>query len=252
MTDTPEKYPHLPKAPIVEAVIDWRAKLPADFDIARLKEVKELIARGYSHVDEQRQFEHVFQQTAGAEPQQSFRELGIQAYRHRSADGKQIASLRRDGFSFSRLQPYTNWDDVFAEAFALWGIYSLLVKPEEISRIAVRYINRLLLPLPIVNFAEYLTAPPILPEKVPQFLSAFVMQTVAHEPGSDIAVRITQAIESAPVEEKLPILLDIDAFINKPLSPERDDLRGLFAGLREMKNRIFFASLTMKAVNLFK
>lgn len=246
-----EQHPHLANAPIVEAVIDWKAKLPEPFEMAKLKQVGDLISRGYSHVDEQRQFEHLIQ-VSESEPKQSVRQMGVQAYRYRSADETRIAVLRRDGFSFSRLKPYTNWDEVFAEAFALWGIYSSRVNPEEISRIAVRYINRLLLPLPIVDFAEYLTAPPTLPEKIPQLLSAFVMQTVVHEPGSDISARITQAIESGPIGDKLPILLDIDAFINKSFSPEDNDLQDLFTGLREMKNRIFFASLTKKTVDLFR
>lgn len=251
MTTIHEGYPHLANAPIVEAVIDWRAKLPATFEIAQLKRVEDLISRGYSDVEEQQQFEHLLR-VAESEPQQSFRQLGVQAYRYRSPDGTRIAVLKRDGFSFSRLKPYTSWEEVFAEALTLWGIYSSLVKPEEISRIAVRYINRLLLPLPIPNFAEYLTAPPTLPGKIPQLLSAFMTQTVVHEPGSDIAARITQAIESGPVEEELPILLDIDVFINKSFSPENDDWWDLFAGLRAMKNRIFFASLTTKTVELFQ
>lgn len=250
MSTDPE-HPHLANAPIVEAVIDWRVKLPTQFDITRLKEPKELLSRGYSPVDEQRQFEHIFQQTAGSEPQQSFRHLGVQAYRFRSTDGTRIANLKRDGFSFSRLKPYTSWDEVFNEAFELWRIYFSVAQPEEISRIAVRYINRLLIPLPIIGFADYLTAPPALPKNAPQHLSAFFAQAVVHDAEGRIAANITQAIESGPQAGKLPILLDIDAYMNKPLEPNDDLFRNLFAELREMKNRIFFSSLTTKAVELF-
>lgn len=72
MSADPEKYPHLANAPIVEAVIDWRVKLAAQFDIARLKGPKELLSRGYSAVDEQRQFEHIFSRRPVASHSKAF------------------------------------------------------------------------------------------------------------------------------------------------------------------------------------
>lgn len=140
---------------------------------------------------------------------------------------------------------------MFNEAFELWRIYFSVAQPEEVSRIAVRYINRLLIPLPIIGFADYLTAPPALPKNAPQHLSAFFAQAVVHDAEGRIAATITQAIESGPQAGKLPILLDIDAYMNKAFEPDDDLFRNLFAELREMKNRIFFSSLTTKAVELF-
>ncbi len=43
------------------------------------------------------------------------RDEGIQGYFYKSDDGKNIARFRKDGFTFSRLKPYTDWESVLVE-----------------------------------------------------------------------------------------------------------------------------------------
>src|SRR5262249_61701220 len=106
-------YPHLPHAPIIEAVIDWRAKLPPNLDIASLKKIGELFGQKYQFSEEERKFQFGIKQAAGVEAQVSSRPLGTSGYRFRSRDGLEIATLSETGFSFSRLKPYSDWDSVF-------------------------------------------------------------------------------------------------------------------------------------------
>lgn len=244
------RYPHLARAPIVEAVIDWRATLREGFDIALFGAAQEQIQSEYQLVDEQREFQQRIEQRPGAEPKQSFRYIGVRGYRFRSRDGLHIATFSRDGFSFSRLKPYTNWASVFNEAYRLWQIYASLAEPDEISRIAIRYINRMHLPVPLTDFARYLTAPPAVAAGLP-LVRSLLQRVVFYDPESDIATNVNQVME-APEPSGLPLILDIDSFRAENMGPTGLDFAAEFGALREMKNRIFFATLTPTTIDMFK
>jgi uncharacterized protein (TIGR04255 family) len=248
-----DPYPHLANAPIVEAVVDWRAKLAPGLDLAKLKEAGEqLLSPKYEFLDELRGFEFGIQQKGSAAPQLSSHELGLQGYRFRTKDKLEIATFKQDGFSFSRLKPYTRWEQVFSEAERLWKIYTSAAGAEELSRIALRYINRILLPLPIVDFARYLTAPPAIPPRAPQVITSFLFRGVLLEPHSGITTNFTQVVEGPPEGASLPFILDIDAYIMKAMNPDSPEVISSFSLLREMKNRVFFASLTEQTIEMFK
>jgi uncharacterized protein (TIGR04255 family) len=247
-----DAYPHLPNAPIIEAVIDWRVKLPSAFDVSKFKEVGAFLKPKYELGHEARGFQFGLKQLRDSEPQSSSRYLGVQGYRFCSLDGLEIAMFGQDGFSFSRLKPYTRWESVFSEAERLWQIYRSTCEPEEISRIAVRYINRIGLPLPIIDLGEYLKAPPTIPPGVPAMMS-FLSRAILHEPYSGVSTNLTQVIEGHSGEHgRLPFILDIDAYILKTMNPTAADLGSNFEFLREMKNRVFFATLTDKAIEMFR
>ena len=71
----------------------------------------------------------------------------------------EIAQFRVDGFTFSKIAPYTTWGEVSSEALRLWKVYVEVAKPRQVSRVAVRYINRMRLPN-VKDLGEYLEAPP--------------------------------------------------------------------------------------------
>ena len=250
------RYPHLPRAPIVEAIIDWRAKLAPGFDVLKLKEAAHALSPKYSFVDEQRLFQFKFKyaskQSLGTDPQQTSQDLGIQGYRFRSGDKLEIAVLKPTGFSFSRLKPYTNWDSVFGEAQRIWQIYRSVARPEEVTRIAVRYINRIGLSMPVGDFSRYLIKPFELPKEIPQLMTSALYRVVVHDPQSGISTNITQVIEGHPESGTLPFILDIDAYIAKPMNPNVDNFAASFAPLREMKNRVFFGTLTDETISMFR
>ncbi len=249
---TRDTYPHLDKAPIVEAVVDWRVKLPIDFDIETFKNIGQALGTQYKLFDEERGFEFglKFKQKSGDQPQVSSRDVGIRGYRFQSEDRLEIANFKQDGFNFSRLKPYTQWDSVFSEAERLWHIYRSACQPEEISRIAVRYINRIPLPLPVNDFGVYFTAPPVVPAGLPPLISALLYRVVLNDPASGIVTNFTQVLEP-PDDGRLPFILDIDAYIARSMDPAAPDLRSDFAALREMKNRVFFATLTKTTLEMF-
>ena len=173
-----------------------------------------------------------------------------------SADGLYVLQCRSTGFTLSRLTPYGKWSDLRDEAFRLWSALARAVDSLTVTRIAVRYINQIAIPVPFGDFNEYLTCPPQLPDDVPQALSEFLVRVVIPDPSTRCVSIVTQALEGQPVETStgasIAVLLDIDVFREGRL--ESAEMEQIWEGvdeLRAQKNRLFFAHITEKAVELY-
>ena len=177
----------------------------------------------------------------------TYSELGIVL---KSEDGTSLAQFRTDGFTFNKLAPYTRWEEVLPETLNLWAIYLELAKPEQVTRLATRYINRLKLPLPIVDLSIYLTSPPSIPQGLPQQLHGFLTRLDIIE--SNLSARLIQALERSPDPNYLVVLLDIDAYQEAELDPQSERIPKVLGLLRDFKNRIFFESITEETARLFE
>ena len=124
-----------------------------------------------------------------------------------------VVQGRTDGFSFSKLRPYSNWPSFRDEARELWEIYRDSVEPDKIIRFALRYINRLEIPLPIKDFREYvLTSPEVAPD-LPQAISEFFFRVAIPEPNIKAMAIISSTIEKPEAEGRvLPYIFDIDVY----------------------------------------
>ncbi len=254
MSQSATAYPHLGKAPIVEAVIDFRVKLASDFELDAFHPLRLKLVQEYPSFEEQQLIEQRIEQEPGQPMQFSTRVSGIHGHRLRSEDGKSIVQFRRDGYTFSRLNPYTTWEDVFTEAWRLWRMYVETAQPIEVSRLAARYINRLLFPLPFADPSKFLKAPPVVAEGWPTSMSSFLTRIVINDPENEVAINVIQAVEPQPPGEQthLPLLFDIDAYQDVTLNADDVTIAERFAKLRQAKNRIFFSGLTDEAIELFQ
>lgn len=229
-----EEYPILTKAPITEALIDIRV---------------ELIKTQYPEKQAQKISQIKFEPKAEELVKSSKSE--ITGYRYISSDKKQIVQARLDGFTFSRLHPYIRWEALRDEACRLWRLYKDIASPDSITRVAVRYINNLNIPMPIRDFGDYLTAPPTIPEGLPQGVSSFLTRTIIHEPSFGANAIITQVLEQI-VADVAPIILDIDVFKLQPKGIEEEDAWETIEKLRHFKNKIFSSSITNRLKEMYK
>ena len=240
-----EEYQILKKAPITEALIDIRVKLPSELDVKKIDSIHESIKEQYPEKQEQKVPEVKVELKPGEELIKQLTK--INGYRYISSDKKQIVQARLDGFTFSRLHPYTKWEELRNEAHRLWLLYKGITSPDSIVRVALRYINNLNIPLPIRDFGDYLTAPPIVPEELPQGVSSFLTRVIIYEPSIGANAIITQALESIVSETApVPVILDIDVFKLRPEGIEEREVWDIIEKLRHFKNRIFFKSITNK------
>jgi uncharacterized protein (TIGR04255 family) len=162
-----------------------------------------------------------------------------------------VGQFRVDGFTFSKLDPYTDWNHVFGEAWRLWKAYAAVGNPSEVHRIAVRYVNRLRVQ-GTTDLAEYLVAPPSFPIPVPQTVREFVSRVVVEDSETNASAVIVQASEATLEPSTKNLLLDIDAYRTVTLQPLQDNIPELFEQLRSLKNRIFFACITERTAEMYE
>ena len=157
-----------PNAPIKEAILDIRVTNPKETTLAKLETFQENIKGNYPKKDERFKWhsEISIDPKSGFAPRSS--SGGQVGYSFRSADGRDIVQARLDGFTLSRLKPYKKWEDLRDRAKPLWENYKRNAFPEVITRIALRYINRIEIPLPIKDFKEYILTTPEIAPGLPQ------------------------------------------------------------------------------------
>ena len=136
------RFPHLSNAPIVEAVIDIRFQCGQDWESSLIKEKLKEKLSDYPIIMEQRKYSAKITHNMNDFPHTSAKEIGIVGFELRSQNEIEIAKFQKDGFLFSRLKPYNNWDLFFKEARRLWEIYYDIIKPETALRVGLRFINR--------------------------------------------------------------------------------------------------------------
>src|SRR5262245_17222282 len=136
-------WPNLRRAPIVEGLIDFQVVPAPAITLQTLKECAESLAADFPAREELQQFSTQFSFSAaeGASfTAHAPAPLGIML---RSADGRWAAQFRLNGFTMSRLEPYTSWKELKQRAEELWIRYREAAQPQRIVRIATRYINRI-------------------------------------------------------------------------------------------------------------
>ncbi len=239
---------HLQNAPIVEALIDFRVLPREEVSAGTFADIGASIGTQYSRESSIQSFQTRFGMDRGKllEPWQSQTEIG---YRFRAAT--EVAQFRVDGFTFSKLAKYTNWEQVSEEAFRLWRVYVNAAKPREVSRVAVRYINRMQLP-DVRDLGEYLVAPPKVAAPIPQVIREFLTRLIVRDERRNASAVIVQLLESQMDPNTISLLLDIDAFREESLAPDDPALTAIFGELRKLKNDIFFASITETTAEIYK
>ena len=240
-----------PKAPITEGLIDIRVQLPGNVFLADLERLHPKIKDAYPDKKTRRMVQATLELKDEKDPLQTAH-IEEDGYFFITSDGRQIVQYRLDGFTFSRLRPYSKWEDVFSEARRLWDIYRTSTKPILVSRLAVRYINSIEIPSKTFDLEDYFTAPPKIPKGLPDTLRTFFTRLVIPFPdrGVEAIVMQTPADKQDPV--KSAIILDIDVYAEVSLPSEDARIYEILSILRKTKNEVFLSCITEKTKELFR
>jgi uncharacterized protein (TIGR04255 family) len=242
-----------PRAPITEAVLDIRVQPKPNLNLAELGSVHENIRELFPEKQGITAWEAGFEfnrRDARSLAQASAKPIG---FLFRSADQTKVVQVTESGFTFNKLKPYEHWSALRDEARRLWDEYNKIAQPVMVTRVALRYINRIELPMPFADFKEYILTVPEVAPGIPQALDQFVLQLqIAYSDAAALAVINLTMDRSEPIVDKLPIIFDIDVFRESDHDPLSDEIWQSLETLRVLKNEIFFHSLTDKARELFR
>lgn len=242
--------------PVREALIDIRInQLPAD-KLPVLEKLHEILRAQYPNKRSQRQWEGMleFREDILMSAQKA---QGTTGFWFESEDKKKIIQYRLDGFTCNYLKPdpkesWPGWTALRDEAKRAWELYAAGVAITEIKRLAVRYINQIVIPAPLVELSDYLTAAPIAPKDCKyQDFRDFLSRVTLDIPELNAIAIITQAPAQERQPDSVKLLLDIDIIRAESLSTDVEAIWRILDQFRDIKNDIFEKSLHQKAKNLF-
>ena len=241
MSDT--EFPKLTRPPLREALADiqLREELPASI-------LSQFTApKGFPVAKEMRRGQFQLKMDKDKLASAEVLAEGALGWRYAADDGSAVVQLRRNGMTYSILKNYPGWNVLREAARDVWRKFLATSGTVNVSRLAVRYINAISIPLG-ADYDEYLTAAPRIPKSVPQIVNSF-MQRVLVPFEEDAA----NAIITQTVEMPIPlIILDIDVFTGCSLPGGSDDIWLKLDRLRNIADRIFFSSLTEKVIESYR
>lgn len=242
---------HLRQAPITEAIVDFRVLPAADFQPESLLRAPSLVGPDYPTM-ERREAKQARLNIRGGTAAASVQDLGLLGLWLKTQDQKTVAQFRPNGFTLNRLKPYTSWDQISSEAVRLWSIYVDLTNPQSVTRLALRYINRLNLPGPVADLDLYIVEAPRLPGTTPGTITTFNSHLTLEYPERQMKANVRRALEASVEAIGPSLLFDIDVYRPGPIDPRGGILQEALSGLRDYKNRIFFEGVTERLLRDFE
>ncbi|MHB8634785.1 MAG: TIGR04255 family protein, partial [Thermoplasmatota archaeon] len=249
----PTPYGPLQRPPIIEALLDVKVVPAETLELSALEALHGAVAERYpsKRIHKSAQASVRFGPDGQIEVDQT--PPSAQGFVFSSADGLALFQPRIDGMTFNRLKPYPGWEAFVAEAKLLWTAYSDAAHPTRVTRIGLRYVNRLDLPLPIADLGQHLHTLPKIADELDVDFEDMLMRLVLRDPGTGLVAILTQAIDRGVGDPgKLPLVLDIDVVMPEPLEVGSDQLWTKVEAMHAFTKRIFFESLTGETRGLYQ
>lgn len=245
-------YRPLRNAPVREALIDIQFESPVDLSLVD----QFAVAVAVSYEKKGDIWEARFGFNTEGTPAASAAHSSIGRRLEAKGGRPYVVQCRSSGFTVSRLSPYGHWDELLSETRQLWSQFVAFAGELTISRVGVRYINEIKLPLPIASFGDYFVCPPKVPEPLPQEIAGFITRVIIPDPQRNCISVVTQALEGPQTTEAsgnfITVLLDIDVFRTGRLPDCDNSLWETLGVLRDQKNRMFFEHLTERTVEKYE
>ncbi|MEX0696451.1 MAG: TIGR04255 family protein [Dongiaceae bacterium] len=158
-----------------------------------------------------------------------------------------LLQISEQTFTINALKPYPGWEQVKGELAAVWPRILEIVKPEALTRIGMRYINRVLRRTADEPPSFWLQACDFIPTAVLRSGPGFLLRL---ESGSDTANRamITLAHDRSDQKELHgALILDIDRITERQINPGWNDLD---AAIETLHNEIWEIFRSARGPNL--
>jgi len=203
---------HYSNAPILEALIDIQV-MPREGMI--LEGLAPLIARlktKFPQVQQIAEMTIMMQGEVGGEMHGATSQKPT-ALRLENTETHQVVVVRPEGMTFSLQAPYDRWEILLEGAQDVWRSYREVCAPQQITRLATRYINRFDLPATIDHLRDYLHIVPTLPASFPGAgLTSYVMQYQIPQPDLDAMLVVNTGRAPSDSPGTLSVIMDFDLF----------------------------------------
>lgn len=236
------------RPPIVESVLEIRY-VQESSELTDLLKSKLSLSEGWTFAGEITEHKMEFAGAPTPHSSASHQSIGV---RLESRDKGWVILLRNGGISVSRLEPYETWESHLGMAEKIFRSIELEKLAGSLTRIALRTINRLSLPLPLNDLSVYLRTYPQLSKDMPQMMSSAFMHLVLPNLGTyRLSANITEASVPSTKPGTAAIILDIDVYLEHDVPQSLDLARSHIEGLHDCRNALFEACITDITRSLF-
>lgn len=240
-------FAHYDKAPVVEAIIDLQVRYKERAEACRFDDCYAKLASQFPSKAPIHQVHMGVLNTgvvgSGMHFQSGQMQVGL---RLSTQANDRILQLQQKGFTYSHLPPYTDWNTFSGEAKGLWRTFVETCDPEKVTRVAVRFINRVIIPRDIIELYDYFNLYPHIPQGIPQDVNGLFLQLQMPQPdlAPPVLAVINLAIDQPPGPGQMAILLDFDIFKPGEYAPGSNEVWDFLDRLRMRKNELFEACIT--------
>ena len=166
--------------PISEAIVEFTFEGDSKWNLTSPGRLYDLFSDDYPEEPKERQ---VFQANVAHNDDQKGLNFEVNQRPDRIvfANGNRLLMAGNGVLSVHCNAPYEGWKSFEARAMLALAAYSEAVKQTNISRIALRYVNRIPLPSPTIEFEDYFTIAqglpvPGFPSKLTSFMDRMVLE----------------------------------------------------------------------------
>jgi uncharacterized protein (TIGR04255 family) len=241
--------------PIVEALIDIRFNVPETTRLTDLRAVCDFFAAEFPCFEERSvgSAKIEFRGAEGIKVEAPPPEVShfVRTNNTASSLATRSIAIQRDGITVSHISNYGGWDDLVALTSRLFEQFIQVANPIATIRLGARYINKIELPLTTFDFDHYFTCGPKLPQSVPQVVFEFHYRTGVLGKSPSLKAWINQLTKIEP-DPFSSVILDIDVFQSERYPPIWNDIAEPLEKIRDLKNRLFFGSLTDLTLDAYK
>ena len=243
--------------PIEEAVCEFRFLPSEEWDLTIPGKLQSEIAGDYTGKPHEQRVIEFGLQTAGNQPPGLRIGEGLAKVQLVTEDGNRKVGVGKDVLSIHMLRPYHNplnvdksgWEEFRPRIERALDAYWMIARPYGVSRIGIRYINKIVVSQTQVRIEDYLNCAPHDVKGLPDRMSNYVSRA-EYKYEDNILLILSHGIVSAPPGQ-LGFLLDIDVILAMSNPIEHDSVLQITNTLRAREVKVFEMLITDKAREIF-
>lgn len=235
--DHSENFPNLAAAPIVEAVLHWQAMATKEYQEAELLKEMQTSFPGYTSTNQHNLEAGLSGTPQGMEFKQRKAWQGVRLTKFKDDEQpKYVCQFLRQGIVFSRLAPYTKWEDFASEGRKFWDKHCELGQPIEVARLHVRFISQIGIDSidEIENYIDKVCAPVA---SLGLSANQYYHQDTIQLTNQPYVIKVVRAVQPNAEHESNLI---VDITVSTAVSCELDEVDDKLKDLRFIKNKVFF------------
>ena len=175
-----------------------------------------------------------------------------QRMRYKHASRNLLLQLSENILSVNVLPRYHGWSEMSRDILYAWGKAREVIKPASVTRIGLRYINRIEKANPDERAGDWLAASDYVPKAVLASLPGFLSRLEARpDPGSQIIVTVGGP-PAANEGGSRSIILDIDCITESDIAVGDSSILEQVKRLHETAWMIFASTMTPRLEQLLK